>query len=233
MRTPPSGHDGSLQSEDRPPPLWLGSGAGSVALVGSDGVPHALTAVNLGATCSLLANVPTGVPNCAVQQQAQYGGPTGTTPLAKCGELVITTANTAGAAQPVERESSQVRPTGDRHDRSRQQHPRCRVLASAMLADGEETWTPELCHRSLTVTVVALYCIGVRIGWPAPAVLAVVMTSSPHFASGVVPVGPPYWACCCTAQFGTPVGTLPVMSKSLQDTAVRACGTPSLRREQH
>src|SRR6266576_3105857 len=26
----------------------------------------------------------------------------------------------------------------------------------------------------------------------------------------------------CTAQFGTPVGTLPVMSKSLQDTAVRA-----------
>jgi len=38
------------------------------------------------------------VPNCAVQQQAQYT-PTGTT-AAKCGELVITTANTAAAGQP-------------------------------------------------------------------------------------------------------------------------------------
>jgi len=77
----------------------FGSGAGSVALVGSDGVPHALTAVSWS-DLLITGNVPTGVPNCAVQQQAQYGGPTGTTPLAKCGELVITTANTAGAGQP-------------------------------------------------------------------------------------------------------------------------------------
>jgi hypothetical protein len=32
--------------------------------------------------------VPTGVPNCAIQQQAQYGGST-----AQCGQLVITAAN--------------------------------------------------------------------------------------------------------------------------------------------
>jgi hypothetical protein len=77
----------------------FGSGAGTVALVGSDGVPHALTAVSWS-DLLITGGVPNGVPNCAVHQQAQYGGPAGTTPPAKCGELVITTANTAGTGQP-------------------------------------------------------------------------------------------------------------------------------------
>jgi hypothetical protein len=37
---------------------------------------------------SITATVPAGVPNCAIQQQAQYGGST-----AKCGQVVITAAN--------------------------------------------------------------------------------------------------------------------------------------------
>src|ERR1700704_599789 len=86
-------------------------------------------------------------------------------------------------------------------------------IALWMLAEAR-TWTGAL-PPIVTVTV-SIDCLAFD-GWPGPAVWAVVMTSSPHFASGVVPVGPPYCACCCTAQFGTPVGTLPVMSKSLQD----------------
>jgi hypothetical protein len=37
---------------------------------------------------SITVTVPTGVANCAVQQQAQYGGST-----AQCGQLVITAGN--------------------------------------------------------------------------------------------------------------------------------------------
>jgi hypothetical protein len=39
--------------------------------------------------------VPANVPVCPLQQQVQYGGPTGTTafPLARCGELVVTAGN--------------------------------------------------------------------------------------------------------------------------------------------
>jgi hypothetical protein len=37
--------------------------------------------------------VPTGLPNCAIQQRAQYGGPSNPSQYAKCGELVITAAN--------------------------------------------------------------------------------------------------------------------------------------------
>jgi hypothetical protein len=37
---------------------------------------------------TIVVNVPTGVPNCTLQQQAQYGGST-----AQCGQLVITAAN--------------------------------------------------------------------------------------------------------------------------------------------
>ena len=37
---------------------------------------------------SITVTVPAGVPNCAVQQQAQYGGST-----AQCGQLVITAGN--------------------------------------------------------------------------------------------------------------------------------------------
>ena len=75
----------------------FGSTAGTVALVGSDGVPHPLSNVTWSDS-TITGNAPSGLPNCAVQQQAQYT-PTGTT-AAKCGELVITTANTAAAGQP-------------------------------------------------------------------------------------------------------------------------------------
>src|SRR5439155_262517 len=46
---------------------------------------------------AITGSVPSGVPNCAVQQQTQYGGPAANSP-AKCGQLVITTA--ASAAYP-------------------------------------------------------------------------------------------------------------------------------------
>jgi hypothetical protein len=67
----------------------FGSATGSVALVGSDGVAHPLTGVSWSDTV-ITGTVPTGVPNCQVQQQLQYGGST-----AQCGELVITTAPSA------------------------------------------------------------------------------------------------------------------------------------------
>src|SRR5256886_13002611 len=73
-----------------------GTGPCSVALVGSDGVAHALTGVSWS-DLAITGSVPSGVPNCAVQQQAQYGGPAANSP-AKCGQLVITTA--ASAAYP-------------------------------------------------------------------------------------------------------------------------------------
>jgi hypothetical protein len=41
----------------------------------------------------ITVNVPTGVANCAVQQQAQYGGPASSSLFAKCGQLVITAGN--------------------------------------------------------------------------------------------------------------------------------------------
>jgi hypothetical protein len=59
---------------------------GTAALVGSDGVPHLLTGVSWSDT-TITGTVPTGVPDCAIQQQAQYGGSN-----AQCGELVITTS---------------------------------------------------------------------------------------------------------------------------------------------
>jgi hypothetical protein len=71
----------------------FGATAGTVALVGSDGVSHPLTGVSWGDT-TITGTVPSGVPACAVQQQAQYGGP-GTPGVtnALCGQLVITAAN--------------------------------------------------------------------------------------------------------------------------------------------
>ena len=65
----------------------FGTGAGSVALVGKNGVSHPLTNVNWS-DLTITGTVPSGVPDCAIQQQAQYGGST-----AKCGQLVITAAN--------------------------------------------------------------------------------------------------------------------------------------------
>jgi hypothetical protein len=41
----------------------------------------------------IVVTVPTGVPACAIQQQAQYGGPGSTGTSAQCGELVITAGN--------------------------------------------------------------------------------------------------------------------------------------------
>jgi hypothetical protein len=68
----------------------FGTTAGTVALVGSDGVVYPLGNVSWG-DLVITGNVPAGLPNCAVQQQAQYE-PTGTT-SAQCGQLVITAAN--------------------------------------------------------------------------------------------------------------------------------------------
>jgi len=59
----------------------------SVVLVGSDGVKHPLTSVSWSDT-TITGGVPAGLPNCTIQQQAQYGGS-----AAQCGELVITAAN--------------------------------------------------------------------------------------------------------------------------------------------
>ena len=65
----------------------FGTTPGTVALVGSDNVAHPLTGVSWG-DLTINGVVPTGVPNCPVQQQVQYGGLT-----AECGELVITASN--------------------------------------------------------------------------------------------------------------------------------------------
>src|SRR5258705_1517537 len=69
----------------------FGTTTGTVALVGSDGIAHALTGVAWGELV-ITGTVPSGVPNCPVQQQQQYGGPAPSAP-AQCGELGITAAN--------------------------------------------------------------------------------------------------------------------------------------------
>ena len=68
----------------------FGTTAGTIALRDSSGVDHPLTSVAWG-QFTITGNVPTGLPNCAIQQQAQYV-PAGTTST-QCGELVITNAN--------------------------------------------------------------------------------------------------------------------------------------------
>jgi len=67
----------------------FGGTAGTVALVGSDGVARPLTGVSWSDT-TITGTVPSGLPNCAIQQQAQFGGST-----AQCGQLLITTAPSA------------------------------------------------------------------------------------------------------------------------------------------
>jgi hypothetical protein len=62
----------------------FGTTAGTVSLVGSDGVSHPLTGVSWSPTL-ITGNVPSGLPSCGIQQQTQYGGS-----AASCGELVIT-----------------------------------------------------------------------------------------------------------------------------------------------
>jgi hypothetical protein len=62
----------------------FGATAGTVALVGADGVAHPLTSVGWS-DLSITGTVPTGLPNCGITQQGQSA--------AQCGELVITAAN--------------------------------------------------------------------------------------------------------------------------------------------
>lgn len=59
----------------------FGGTAGTVALIGSDGVARPLTGVSWSDT-TITGTVPAGLPNCAVQQRGQ--------PVAQCGQLVIT-----------------------------------------------------------------------------------------------------------------------------------------------
>jgi hypothetical protein len=68
----------------------FGGTAGTVALVGSDGVSRPLTSVTWG-DLAITGTVPTGLPNCAVQQQVQYSG-LATSATAQCGQLIITTS---------------------------------------------------------------------------------------------------------------------------------------------
>src|SRR5207237_1299012 len=67
----------------------FGGRAGTGALVGSDGVARPRTGVSWSDT-TITGTVPSGLPNCAIQQQAQFGGST-----AQCGQLLITTAPSA------------------------------------------------------------------------------------------------------------------------------------------
>ncbi len=73
----------------------FGGTAGTVALVGTDGVSHPLTGVNWSDTSITGAapTIPSSASTCAIQQQAQYGGP-GTTGVtsAVCAQLVISTS---------------------------------------------------------------------------------------------------------------------------------------------
>ncbi len=98
----------------------FGTTAGTVALVGSDGASHPLTGVSWS-DATITGTVPSGVPNCAMQQQVQYGGPATTSAYAKCGQLVITAANgkqsidtvtvTIGGKVPLRAGSGQTYPT--------------------------------------------------------------------------------------------------------------------------
>jgi len=69
----------------------FGASAGSVYLVGGDGVHHPLTGVSWSDTV-ITGNVPTGLPACTIQQQTQYGGS-----AAQCGQLFIVAAPPAGS----------------------------------------------------------------------------------------------------------------------------------------
>ncbi len=75
----------------------FGTAAGTVVLVGSDGVSHPLTSVGWS-DATITGTVPSGLPACTIQQQLQYGGPGALVsgapvPTALCAELRITAAN--------------------------------------------------------------------------------------------------------------------------------------------
>ncbi len=62
--------------------------AGSCTAVSSVTIGNVAATITSWSDSSIAVTVPSGVPNCAVQQQAQYGGLT-----AQCGQLVITAGN--------------------------------------------------------------------------------------------------------------------------------------------
>jgi hypothetical protein len=69
----------------------FGAAQGTVT-IGGVAVPAAN--ITTWSDTQIVLSVPANVPACAIQQQAQYGGPNGTTvPAEQCGELVITTAS--------------------------------------------------------------------------------------------------------------------------------------------
>ncbi|MGA7178364.1 MAG: Ig-like domain-containing protein [Thiobacillaceae bacterium] len=68
----------------------FGGTKGSVT-IGGVAVPAA--SITTWTDTTIVLNVPNNVPACPVQQQQQYGGPTGNGNAARCGELVITAAN--------------------------------------------------------------------------------------------------------------------------------------------
>ena len=67
----------------------FGTTRGGVSIGGVTLTPAQITAWS---DTQIKVTVPTGVPTCPVQQQQQYGGPAPSQP-ARCGELVITSAN--------------------------------------------------------------------------------------------------------------------------------------------
>ena len=86
-------------------------GSGSAVLVslpnnGAAGTATAALNITSWSDTKIVATVPNSIGSnphfvCPVQQQAQYGGPNGgTVTSTRCGQLVITTANTAAAGQP-------------------------------------------------------------------------------------------------------------------------------------
>ena len=82
-----SGTNGTFGQKTVTRHYGFGAAPGTVALVGPDGVAHPLTGVSWSDT-TITGGVPTGVPNCVLQQQPQYSGSS-----AQCGQLLITAAN--------------------------------------------------------------------------------------------------------------------------------------------
>ena len=68
-------------------------GFGATQGTGGVTIGGVLAPVTSWSDTSITVTVPSGVPNCAVQQQAQYGGPATAAAYAKCGELLITAGN--------------------------------------------------------------------------------------------------------------------------------------------
>jgi hypothetical protein len=75
----------------------FGTAQGTVAVIGSDGVPQQLNGITTWSDGLIQVTVPanilnSSVMNCPIQQQVQYGGPASSSP-AKCAQLVVTAAS--------------------------------------------------------------------------------------------------------------------------------------------